>query len=151
MTVFSSLRDLENYLNDKINNALENEVANVSRETMKRNIEMVVYDRYKPSQYTRHKENGGLLDDRNIVTELIDDNTLYIRNIRQDTDKYGNVRDVARIVEEGEPYTWEYSRIYSMQPYPRPFHEETAKELSSRGLAKKALAEGLQKQGIKVV
>lgn len=148
MATFSNLKDLEKYLNKKIASALEKEVAKVARETMKQKIETEVYNRYEPTEYDRQKENGGLLDDRNIVTELINDNTLYVRNIRTDTEN-GIVKDVARIVEEGEGYTWDRSKIYQMQPYPRPFHEETAKELFNKGLAKKALAEGLSRQGVK--
>jgi hypothetical protein len=36
-----------------------------------------------------------------------------------------------------------------MQPFPRPFVENTAKELE-KGKAKNALAEGLRKQGMDV-
>jgi hypothetical protein len=153
MPEFKSLTDLEKYLTQKINNALEQEVSHQARETMKDVIQTEVYDKYTShakEPYVRHMSDGGLIDDENIHTGLIDDGELVIRNTRNNIDDYGNApyRDVAAIVEEGINYDWKGSEIYKMQPYPRPFHKETARELDEKGLAKKALEKGLNRQGI---
>lgn len=144
MPTFLGINDLINYLNTKvIKNALENEVQEVARQTLKENVISEVYDKYTPTQY---KRTGGLYQDENIESKMEDDNTLSVRSIRTDDGK-----DVAEIIESGVGYTWKKSNIYKMQPYPRPFHEETKRELEEKGLAKKALADGLRKQGLNVI
>jgi hypothetical protein len=143
MTTFKSLKDLVNYVNKThIKNALENEVEEIARRTLKENVITEVYDRYNPSQY---KRTGELYQDENIESKMEDDNTLSIRSVREE-----NGKDISRIIEEGVGYDWEKSEIYQSQPYPRPFHAETRRELEEQGLVKKALVDGLKKQGIKV-
>jgi hypothetical protein len=138
---FNSLKDLEKYLNDKIRNALAKEVADVARNTMSDHVKSDVYDVYEPSQYQR---TGDLYKD--ISTTMKNDNTLIVKNEARD-DESGRL--IAPVVEYGIGYEWEESRIYNMQPFPRPFVENTAKELE-KGKAKNALAEGLRKQGMDV-
>lgn len=144
MAIAKNMKELEKLINKKINNALKNEVAKVARNTMKEQVIEEVYDRYKPKEYER---TGGLYQDKNIKTTMEDDNTLTIENIRRDED---TGRLVAPIVEYGVGYEWEDSKIYNMQPYPRPFVAKTAKELEEKGLAKKAMKDGLKRQGLDV-
>lgn len=139
MAEFKNLAELEKYLNDKIRKALSNEVATVASETMSDHVMSDVYSRYEPSQYIR---SGDLYKD--IKTEMVNDNTLTIENVTKDEE---TGRYIAPIVEDGIGYEWKDSRIYHMQPFPRPFVEETAKELE-KGLAREALKEGLNKQGL---
>jgi|SRR5579875_3158218 len=143
MPEFSSLADLERYLNDKIRNALETEVKKVAVQTMQSEVVTSVYDKYTPTQYER---TGGLAQEQNIKSTLINDNTLEIENVREDEE---TGRLVAPVVESGTGYTWKESQIYKRQPFPRPFVENTAKDLEG-GLAKKALADGLKRQGLDV-
>jgi hypothetical protein len=146
MPDFKSLAELEKYLTQKVNNALEQEVSHVARNTLKEHVIDDVYDKYEPTQYQRHGADGGLLDDENIYTGLVDDGELVIRSTRVDEEDPS--KDVAAIVEYGRGYDWTKSKIYQMQPFPRPFHRETARELDEKGLAKKALEKGLNRQGI---
>jgi hypothetical protein len=141
MPEFKSLADIEKYLNQKIKKSLSNEVADVARDTMSKHVMSDVYQAYEPTQYQR---TGDLYKD--ISTAMKNDNTLEIENIARDEE---TGRLIAPVVESGEGYEWEKSRIYQMQPFPRPFVENTAKELES-GLAKEALADGLRKQGLDV-
>lgn len=141
MPAFNSLSELEKYLNEKINDALKTEVADMARDTMQEHVMSDVYDKYTPSQYVR---TGDLYKD--ILTQMVDNNTLSIENTTKDEE---SGRLVAPIVEEGTGYEWKNSRIYTMQPFPRPFVEETAKELEN-GKAKQALADGLRKQGLTI-
>jgi hypothetical protein len=143
---FKSLAELEKYLTQKINDALENEVSHVARNTLKEHVIDDVYDKYEPTQYQRQGADGGLMDDKNIYAGLVDDGELVVRSTRVDEDDPR--KDIASIVEFGTGYTWEKSKIYHMQPFPRPFHAETAKELDEKGLAKNALEKGLNRQGI---
>jgi hypothetical protein len=143
MPEFNSLADLEKFLNQKIKVALEKDVKKQAIKTMQEHVVDDVYDKYEPTQY---KRTGGLAQEKNIIGNMINDNTLEIENIRKDED---TGRYVAPVVESGIGYTWEDSKIFNMQPFPRPFVENTAKELES-GLAKQALAEGLRKQGLDI-
>jgi hypothetical protein len=143
MPEFSSLAELENYLNDKIRNALETEVKKVAVQTMQSEVVTSVYDKYTPTQYER---TGGLAQEQNIKSTLINDNTLEIENVREDEE---TGRLVAPVVESGTGYTWKESQIYKRQPFPRPFVENTAKDLED-GLARKALTDGLKRQGLDV-
>lgn len=137
----SSIAELEAYMNKKIKVAMETEVNKVARNTLKEQVVEEVYDKYDPSMYVR---TGGLLQDKNIKSEMIGDNTLTVRSTREE-----NGRDIAEIIEYGVGYEWEDSRIYNMQPFPRPFHAEAQKELAN-GKAKNALKKGLQAQGLNI-
>jgi hypothetical protein len=141
MPEFKSFADLEKYLNQKIKKSLSNEVADVARDTMSKHVMSDVYQAYEPTQYQR---TGDLYKD--ISTTMKNDNTLEIENVARDEE---SGRLIAPVVESGEGYEWKKSRIYQMQPFPRPFVENTAKELES-GLAKQALVDGLRKQGLDV-
>jgi hypothetical protein len=138
---FNNLSDLEKYLTEKINSALRTEVAEEARDTMQEHVMSDVYAKYEPSQYVR---TGELYQD--ILTQMVDDNTLSIENTRRDEE---TGRLIAPIIESGVGYTWKDSRIYNMQPFPRPFVENTAKDLEN-GKAKLALAMGLKRQGLTV-
>jgi hypothetical protein len=138
---FNSIAELEKYLTEKINNALRTEVADESRSVMQEHVMSDVYDKYTPTQYVR---TGELYS--NILTQMVDDNTLSIEDTRRDEE---TGRLIAPIIESGVGYTWKDSRIYAMQPFPRPFVENTAKDLEN-GKAKQALAQGLKRQGLDI-
>lgn len=137
MPTAKNMNELVKLTNKKISKALSQDVERVARNTLKEHVVSDVYDAYG-SSYDR---TGGLLQDRNIESEMENDNTLSIRSTRH---KNGN--DIAKIIETGIGYS--YGGLDDIIG-PRPFHEETYKELAN-GLAKKALAEGLRKQGINV-
>lgn len=145
MATFKNLKDLEKYAQKAITNAMKKEVSNVARSTLKEHIVEDVYDEYTPSGRNPYERTGGLLQDSNIETKMVDDNTLSVRSTREE-----DGRDIAAVIEYGYPYTWEDSQIYKMQPFPRPFHALAAKELEEKELAKKALKKGLERQGIDV-
>ena len=138
MATFKNMKDLEKFINKKIASALQREVASEARKVMKENVITEVYDAYQSS----YERTGGLYQDRNIETNLVNNNTLTVRNTRNE-----NGRDIAYIVEYGENYSYPGldERIG-----PRPFHAETARELEQQGLAKNALAKGLRRQGLDV-
>jgi hypothetical protein len=143
MPEFSSIAELEKFLNQKIKIALEQDVKKAAVKTMQKEVIETVYNKYEPTQY---KRTGGLYQEKNIKGTMLNDNTLEIENIRED-EKTG--RYIAPVVEEGVGYEWEDSKIYNMQPYPRPFVSNTTKELEN-GVAKEAMKKGLQKQGMDV-
>lgn len=152
---FKSLDELAKYLEPIINSALEKEVAQQARKTMKEAIQDIVYDKYEPTEYDRLYDDSratyggteyGLQHDESIYTGLNTDGELLVRSTRRDPDSPS--KDIPSIIEYGTGYDWEDSRIYARQPFPRPFHAETAKRLDKEELAKKALEKGLNRQGI---
>jgi hypothetical protein len=147
---FKSIVDLAKHLEkNQIKKALKDDVAKQARKTLKEHIVEDVYNEYPdPKVYSR---TGGLLQDSNIDTTMENDNTLSIRSTRSE-----NGRDIAEVIEyghEGSKDGYEYPAYYpdgNNFVQPRPFHAETARELDEKGLAKKALADGLRKSGLKV-
>ncbi|OMD71219.1 hypothetical protein [Paenibacillus odorifer] len=141
---FKSLKELERYLNKQIAQSLKNDVGNgVARKKLKENIESEVYDKYDPVMYERQRENGGLLDDKNIIVEMIDNNTVSVESHRMDRN-----RNVGVIVETGIGYNEDWSFPYTHKG--RPFTEVTREELMNDGSVEDALIKGLKKQGLDV-
>ena len=141
MKTVNSIKDLEKEIQKRIAQAMKSEVAPLSRKVMKEKIEEEVYSVYTPKLYERRGENGGLLDDENIVTEMIDDSTLKVQNIRSDGDRY-----VAEIVESGHGYEYEFEYAGT----PRPFTKETAEHFRDTNEHVYALYKGLKKTGLNV-
>jgi hypothetical protein len=133
-----NFKELEALINKKIRLAMEEDLAKQARMTLKEHVVEDVYSKYEPSMYTR---TGGLLQDRNIDSHMIDDNTLSVRSTREE-----DGRDIASVIEYGKGYSFDGldERIGA-----RPFHEEAKKELAN-GLAKESLKRGLKKQGLDV-
>jgi hypothetical protein len=144
MAKFKSLDHLYKYIKKEVNKSLDKDVSRVVKDEMKKVIEEVVYNAYEPSQYDRQKDDGGLLDESNIK-HGVENGQLWIRNTRSDEGK-----DVAEIVETGVGYDWERSRIYKMQPFPRPFHEETKENLEKNKKHVDALKDSLKNKGFDI-
>lgn len=68
MSTFSSLQDLTRYVQDNINEVLEDEVLDAVRTVMLRHVEADVYDKYSPREYVRRREDGGLSDQFPMLT-----------------------------------------------------------------------------------
>lgn len=123
-------------LNQPIAKALSNDVAKTVKQIQKEKVKEEVYDVYEPTMYSR---TGLLGSEESMKSELINDTTLVVENIRSDGD-----RNVAEIVESGQNYQYgfEYAGV------PRPFTEATREELRNTGAHKAAMYSGLKKQGI---
>lgn len=123
-------------LNRPIGKALSNDVAKTVKQVQKEKVKEEVYDVYEPTIYSR---TGLLGSEESMKSELINDTTLVVENIRSDGD-----RNVAEVVESGSGYnfSFDYAGV------PRPFAETTREELRNTGAHKAALYSGLKKQGI---
>lgn len=134
-------RDLEKFLKQlqqPVTKALDGNVAQSVKTVMKDKVQSEVYDPYTPSVYQR---TGKLGSEKSMKSELINDTTLVVENIRSDGD-----RNVAEIVETGSGYTYDFQ--YS--GIARPFTEATREELVNTGAHVAALFKGLKQQGIRV-
>lgn len=156
--VCKSLKELEKALQEKVDVALLTDVAQIVTEIMQDHIAQDVYDVYSPSMYARRANENGLLDNRNINssiegnTLIVENNTLgapyYYDSSDKKTKKSANAgEEIAGVIESGRGYDvsdWEYDGA------PRPFIENTREELKDYEWHKKALKQGLQKQGLEV-
>ncbi|WP_240636517.1 hypothetical protein [Paenibacillus silvae] len=123
--------------------ALSDDVAKTVKSVMKDKVKEEVYDVYTPdpnSAYS-YKRTGLLGSEESMKSELINDTTLVIENIRSDGD-----RNVAEVVESGQNYNYsfEYAGV------PRPFTEATREDLRNTGAHKAAMYKGLKRQNIKL-
>ncbi|WP_063563052.1 hypothetical protein [Paenibacillus sp. O199] len=123
-------------LNQPISMALSNDVAKTVKQIQKEKVKEEVYDVYEPTMYSR---TGLLGSEESMKSELINETTLVVENIRSDGD-----RNVAEIVESGQNYQYgfEYAGV------PRSFTEATREELRYTGAHKAAMYKGLKSQGI---
>jgi hypothetical protein len=144
MPQFKNLNELFAKIQSAISDSLLHEVTDVTRETMREQIYSTVYAVYEPTQYVRKMDEGGLSDYHNISASLIDDNTLEIRNIRDD---HNGMRDVARVVETGVGYHYVTNSVLTDG---RPFTENTVEELKSSKAHVEAMKQGLIRNGFDV-
>lgn len=155
MPTFSSLQDLTRYVQDNINEVLEDEVLNAVRTAMLRHVEADVYDKYSPREYVRRREDGGLSDPDNIVSDLASDGVVWIGNsaeFSQDppSDNYG--WELSGLIEFGDgwdEYYYEHPKPNAAFLKPRPFISNTRRELKSTKPHIAAMKKGLQSRGIK--
>lgn len=137
MPQFNNLKELENYLKDKVQNAMRNEVAKTVIDTEKKHVQTDVYAVYTPTEYERTYQ---LLSDESYVVKDIPDG-ISVKNIRHD-EETGKM--IAPVLESGIGYDWD-SPINGV---PRRFTENTVQDLSQSKDHIKALQNGLKRQGI---
>lgn len=155
--ICKNLKELEQELYKRINIALDTEVADTVKDVMTDHIIQDIYDAYEPVEYSRRFDNGGLLDEENIVSTVNDNNELSVRNVTKGS-RYYTVNEkkytsknynkpIAGIIESGNGYdvhNWDYDGV------PRPFIKNTHDDLEQNHYHTKAMKHGLKKQGLDV-
>jgi len=130
----------------KIDNTLKNEVSQITKEIIQEHIQTDVYNAGSPRVYVRRYYDGGLIDERNLVTD-VKDNTLTITDVAKfnpiGTTPSSSPDELTRQIVEGygSKKTW-YSQ-------PRPFMENANIELENNNDVQKAIDDGLARQGIR--
>ena len=101
-----------------IQSALGDEVAQEARECIRQAAQGIVYDAYTPIFLSRRGSSGGLMDERNMTSDVSGD-TLTVRNETGLQNLYGgdDGSSLADIVEEGN------AAYYMARPGPRPFDQ----------------------------
>jgi hypothetical protein len=160
MPAFKSLKDLEKHLKTAINEVLKNEAAHAVKKVEQQNIQETVYNSTEPRVYYRRGYNHGLIDERNMKSELIEDGVLEVVNITRPNKSYKNslpvTADLPELIEYGDGYnnmnySWRRSDGTDYEyKQPRPFTENTINELWLNEEHKEALKRGLEKKGIKI-
>lgn len=147
------LEELMVKLQEQVQDVVKNNVVETIKDVETEHIREDVYNTYTPTMYQRRYENDGLIDKEN-MKEVIkkEDNTisLDITNDTLENQDYPNADQdyIDSIIENGEGYTWKNSQIYQEQPYPRPFTENTYKDLEENKQHITALKEGLKQYNI---
>lgn len=154
---FNNLKDLELYLKNVVNDVLSDEVAEMVKDKQQDHIMDDVYLQYnivdgqrkEPYVYDRRYYEGGLVDRDNIVAK-VEDGTLTVTNITKGQD---GVDNLAGLIEYGDnsaygQYDWKYNRDNTQDQYlsPRPFIENTRREIAEKKLHVSSLKKGLEKR-----
>jgi hypothetical protein len=149
LSLEEQLKKIAQKINADIEKVLEKEVASAVIEVGKEKVEEVVYDAYisgstSPDKYIR---TGKLKEEWD--SEIVNDGVLEVSPARQDGNRY-----IPEIIELGQEhslqgYEFPYLPRESKGDFrePRPFVEETRKELVRTNKHKEALKDGLNKRG----
>lgn len=159
MPVIRSLKALEDYLLDKIDSVLLDEVASGVKDTEQQVIQDVVYSAYSPNVYSRRGANGGLSDKENMTESLVAPGELWVENFTPFNDGYDTLNHgfgLDELVEYGDyssGYCYDYPFSKAQEPtflYPRPFTQETMDRLNKTKEYLDQLWAGLRRRGIHV-
>lgn len=134
---FNTINDLAQYVNSITKKSLVNDVGKKVKQVMQEHVQTDVYEAYTPTQDTR---TGDLA--REIEIKPLNDGVV-ITPIREDEGRY-----IPYIIESGEGYNWEHSRIYKTKQK-RPFVENTAQELADKNIHLTELKNSFQRKGLK--
>lgn len=144
MADFKSVDALLKSLQSRIEKVIQEKVPEVVEEEMIRQIDRVVYDAYPNPKYKRTYQ----LQHPDSIQTVNVPGGVKITNVRTDGDHMndeGTGKYVAHVVESGQGYDYPYPGMK-----PRPFTEETRKELKQTGKHIYAVRKGLKEQGLRV-
>lgn len=136
---FKSLSELELYLQKKIAESLQIDVAADSRFLMMEKIQTDVYEAYSPSDYIRTWETIASVETTSVGSDAIE-----LKNTREGD--YGE--NIPQILEYGKNYSW--GKNLDARIGPRPFFANTYKDLAS-GKAISFMKKALMKRGIHTI
>jgi len=141
MPQFNNMASLKSYLNTAVNSALKNEVGSIVKDVINDETGNTVYSVYNPKQYERRYDNRGLGDESLIsVTPNTSDNSIIVRDEAHPngiSDQY-----LDDMIVNG------YGNQDEIWNSPRDFYSAAEDDLRQTGAHIKALAEGLNRQGI---
>jgi len=151
MAQYTSFETLLADLQKQVNKSLVEDVAPVVKDVMRDNILSTVYSAYKPVKYIRRYNDGGLLDNENIHSELVSDGTISITNdtpINEEYDGDDSTMSLTEQIIEGKGYSYNLEGAAYLES--RDFMEDTREELRQTGDHVEALKNGLRKKGFEV-
>ena len=152
---FSSLKELENYLQSKINDVLQHETSDAVKDEIQSSVSDTVYTE-TPTQYVRRNLKNGSLGDKNTMSsELITDGVLEVspdadfnHQFASTHNGYGGVnldKSLAFNIEYG------YGSKSHWYDIPRPFVEESKENLKKSKAHIESMKDGLRARGLDVI
>lgn len=119
---------------DSVDKTLLTTVSDAVCQSISESVYRNVYPLYTPSEYVRRGENGGLPDASQYDISL--DPATHTLTVSDD-------RHEVAVVQSGMGYSWTESRIFRMQPYPRPYFPQAEAKLVSSGIIDGLVQDGL--------
>lgn len=135
MSLASEFAEIMQKAEMAVNNCLATDISEIAGEYIQFRVEHNVYTAYTPTMYQRRKRNGGIADP--LMYSYSVDGGSHTLTVTDNRHEVG-------VVESGEGYTWENSRIYGMQPFPRPYFKQAEEDVYSDGEAAAALVRAIQ-------
>lgn len=162
---FNNIKELELYVNKRIFEALNNDVAEVIKVVEQRNVEDVVYQGYvtsnlggQPWRYKRRRTNNGLQDKKNMIHNVkwtADGFVLSIENITTGSRDSFKIADLVEYGDgyNGKEYEWKRNRDGTAEEYlkARPFTKETIRELKTNKEHIYAFKRAMKAKGINLI
>jgi hypothetical protein len=145
MATFNNLNELERYLNKQIQDSLNTDVAKKIVKVAEDHVQKDVYDVYSPKVYHR----TGKLKESFEVTPIA--NGIEIENTRKDGERY-----IPEIIEYGHDAStqgYEHPAYYPSGDnftQPRPFIENTRKQIADENIHVEELKKSLKSKGLDV-
>ncbi|MEK4907333.1 hypothetical protein [Niallia sp. FSL M8-0099] len=156
---FDSLAKLLKHVEKKhFRPVMETVMAEMVKDEEQKAIDKTVYDAYKPGTedgepwvYKRRRDNGGLRSRDNMkvnVKRVGDGIELSVENITKGANGY----EISEGIEYGTGYEYTSNRDGTADQYtsPRPFTQETEKEILSRDLHTKTMKQALKARGLDI-
>lgn len=130
MSLLSEINEILTKVDNTVNRCLETDISDIADACIQLRVASNVYAQYEPTEYERRGTAGGLADP-GMYTHDVDgaSHTLTVSDNRHEVE----------VVESGVGYTWERSRIFRMQPFPRPYFEDAQDDVYANGNADDAL------------
>lgn len=156
MPDFKSLKELEVYLQAKINQTLNNQVASAVKEQIAESVIDVVYMAGEPVKYERRNLHSGSLGDTTQMNHTVGDGVLEVTDDadfnndfanRSDTWGYGSI-SYGRTLAENIAYG--YGDQMDWWNKPRNFMEDAKNKLRVNKKHVEAMRKGLSGTGVKV-
>jgi len=141
-------KQIKSDIAQKINNTLENEVAEAAKAVVQKNIQETVYDAGYPSWYQRRYYNDGLIDEDNLAVnvrdgELTISNTAKARYPSWERKLQASGTTLSNLIIKG------YGDRDQWYNQPRPYMENAENELEDNNKIQAAIDAGLARQGIR--
>ncbi|MDO6628707.1 hypothetical protein [Bacillus thuringiensis] len=150
---FTSIEQLEAYLQRQIQETLKDDVEKEVKKVMKHAIATNVYAKYTPRGYQRRFDSSrkgafGLLAEQNMKGEYHMEGNHMILSVRNKARGDERADQLDQVIESGEGYDWFHSS--GKRLFPRPFYQPTRDMLARTRGHVTAMKNGLRKRGIEV-
>lgn len=139
MPAFNNFDDLIKKVKDEAMKVLQKEVAEKVVEKAIEHAQHDVYDVYTPVAHG-YRRKYTLIKKSN-YKKLVTEDSIIIKSVSTHDEK-----DITEVVETGKNYDYRF-KYYDV---PRPFIENTKKEIEEKDLHIKAMKDGLKKKGFDV-
>lgn len=140
------MKTLKSDLFDAVEQELAEELENAIRDSIYKRV----YATYRPTMYVRRADKGGITDTSKYVSAIYNSSEVAGSSASSLVEIYlpfeDNGKNLISIIESGDGYTWEHSRIYQTHQ-PRPFLQEAAEDIIKDRSADGAIAAGLARMG----